>query len=49
MNVEAEKIAELSNVQLLNIGWGLLKRIEAIEDVLIKFYEANKVRSTFYV
>ena len=44
---EAEQVAQLTNVQILNALYALLKRVEAIEDVLIKFYEANKVHSEF--
>ena len=40
MDKEAEELAQISNVQLMNILCHLGRRIEKLEEVLLQFYEA---------
>ena len=39
MDKEAEELAQISNVQLMNILCHLGRRIEKLEEVLLQFYE----------
>ena len=40
MDKEVEGIAQLTNVQIINILLALKKRVETLENVLLQFYEA---------
>jgi len=47
MDKEAEQLAQISNVQLLNILFALKKRVETMENILLEFYDAVMEQDEF--